>query len=263
MRVLELNSTDKHLSGKRGHCKTLKRAHRTLKPETGALSVTQDVTTTWAVGAVPRGPGLTSDLTEDEGRVGSLLRTSVPRSSGPGGYDGHLALGGSVWPGRSCRQAVLTADRRRGAQTRPRGGPRAPCLGPGVRRRPRTAHAARNETLRAPHGRVLLLQRGRHPRLDPELPRGPLPGAPVTAQARGPVRLRLLTADARHRGPKGHLGDSGTLRGRPPWGPGRRGRLASPPGCVRAAPWPKRWLALDAMPRSWNAEGWGPQKSHR
>lgn len=152
MRVLELNSTDKHLSGKRGHCKTLKRARRTLKPETGALSVTQDITTTWAVGGRARGPGLTSDLTEDEGRVGSLLRTSVPRSSGPSGYDGHLALGGSVWPGRSCRQAVLTADRRRGAQTRPRGGARAPCLGPGVRRRPRTAHAARNETLRAPDG---------------------------------------------------------------------------------------------------------------
>lgn len=33
-------------------CKTLKRARRTLKPETGALSVTQDITTTWAVGAV-------------------------------------------------------------------------------------------------------------------------------------------------------------------------------------------------------------------
>lgn len=78
----------------------------------------------------------------------------------------------------------------------------------GSRRPAATPHGSRSEKGdTASARRVLLLQRGRHPRLDPELPRGPLPGAPVTAQARGPVRLRLLTADARHRGPKGHLGD--------------------------------------------------------
>lgn len=76
-------------------------------------------------GGRARGPGLTSDLTEDEGRVGSLLRTSVPRSSGPSGYDGHLALGGSVWPGRSCRQAVLTGRTGGGVPRRGLGAGRA------------------------------------------------------------------------------------------------------------------------------------------
>lgn len=81
-------------------------------------------------GGRARGPGLTSDLTEDEGRVGSLLRTSVPRSSGPSGYDGHLALGGSVWPGRSCRQAVGCPDAASGRGARSLSGSRRPAATP-------------------------------------------------------------------------------------------------------------------------------------
>lgn len=216
-------------------------------------------------GGRARGPGLTSDLTEDEGRVGSLLRTSVPRSSGPSGYDGHLALGGSVWPGRSCRQAVLTGRTGGGVPGRGLGAGRAllvwvPASGgdPARLTQLETRHCER--------------QTGPPPPTRPSPAAGPrAPTRPAAGGACHRPSQRAREAPPPHsrrptpvtEGRRVTSGTSGTLRGRPPWGPGRRGRLASPPGCVRAAPWPKRWLELDAMPRSWNAEGWGPQKSHR